>query len=79
MFVDSSDLNKVYSMFEYSVDMVRMSCEIKVNDFKDIFQLLVNDSNITYKEMNAISAYRHNFFIKDSFEKKLVNKYLKIL
>ena len=55
-------------MFEYSLDMVRMSCEIKVQDFKYIFNILVNDSNVSYREMNSITAYRHNFYIKDSFE-----------
>ena len=66
-----------FSMFEYSLDMVRLQCEIKRNDFNDIFKILVNDSNVNYREMSAITSYRHNFYIKDSFDNMDINpKYL---
>ena len=48
--------------------MVRLQCEIKRYDFNNIFKVLVNDSNVNYREMSSITSYRHNFYIKDSFD-----------
>ena len=54
-----------FSMLEYSVDMVRIQADIKRSEFVDLFKICENDPNVGYKEMTSISAYRHNFFIKD--------------
>lgn len=54
-----------FSLLEYSIDMVRLQSEIKRSDFQEIFELFIADPNVTYREMNSISSYRHNFYIKD--------------
>ena len=52
-------------MLDYSIDMVRLSCDVKRKDFEEFFRVLQNDSNINYREMTSITAYRHNFYIKE--------------
>ena len=54
-----------FSLLEFSVDMVRLQAEVKRSDFQEFFKVFHSDPNVNYKEMTAITAYRHNFYIKD--------------
>lgn len=60
----------IFNTFDYSVDMVRLSTEIKKHIFQEVMNKFTNDissmSFCTYREMKQINAYRHNFTIKGS-------------
>lgn len=60
----------MFDTFDYSVDMVRLSTEVKKTLFQEVMNKFTDDisfmSFCTYREMKQISAYRHNFTIKGS-------------
>ena len=66
-------MNRSFDMlekFEYSVDMVRLSTEIRLGVFQEIMDKFIYNPYVKYREMKQVTAYRHNFYFSGILNSK---------
>lgn len=60
----------MFNDFNFSVDMVRLSTEIRPSDFQNVMDKFIYNPYVKYREMKQITAYRHNFYFSGMLNNK---------